>query len=279
MAMQKIKKITRSLFTVAEIWYNQMVMKIKNKLFTILSFVLIFSLAIPMTGCGKQLKQEDYKRDGIEAMKQENYEKALKDFSNALSQSTTVGDEEKDIALYKATAQYKLGKNDDALQTLKGLLEFDSKDEKALYLSGLIYCNTGDEDKALSYLKKASSISKDSELYENAYLSLINAGMREAADKFYEKMPKDAKASKEVMRLKVKSCEEDGDFSNALEYANNYLEQYPDDEDMKKESEFLTTALMSSDDINKLYEDTSSDGKTDTGSSDKSSTDSSSENN
>ncbi|MGN0241884.1 MAG: tetratricopeptide repeat protein [Candidatus Weimeria sp.] len=252
-------------------------MKIKNTLFTILSFALIISLSFPMTGCGKKRKQEDYKRDGIEAMQNKDYDKALKDFSNALSQSTTVGADEKDIALYKATAQYKLGKNDDALKTLKGLLEFDSDDEKALYLSGLICCNTGDEDKALSYLTKASSVSKDSELYENAYLALVNAGMRDAADTFYNKMPKDAKASKDVMRLKVKSCEEDGDFSNALEYANSYLEQFPDDEDMKKESEFLTTALMSSDGIDKLYEKTSSDGSTDTGSTDSTSTDSSSE--
>lgn len=236
-------------------------------------------MAFPMTGCGKRRKQEDYKRDGIEAMKQEDYKAALRDFSNALSQSTTVGDNEKDIALYKATAQYKLGKNDDALQTLKGLLEFDPKDEKALYLRGLIYCSTGDDEKALSNLIKASSISKDTELYENAYLSLVNAGMRDAADKFYEKMPKDAKASKEVMKLKVKSYEEDGDFSNALECANNYLEQFPDDEDMKKESEFLTTALMSSNDIDKFYEETSSDGKTDSGTSDNSSTGNSAEKN
>ena len=257
MGTRRTKKITRSLFTVTEIWYNHMAMKIKNLLFHICSSALIVSLALSLGGCGKRRKQEEYKRDGIEAMQNEDYDKALKDFSNALSQSTRVGDEEKDLALYKATAQYKLGKDDDAVKTLKGITEFDKNDEKALYLMGLIYCDGGDEDKALSYLTKASSISKDSELYENAYLSLINAGMRDAADTFYDKMPKEAKASKEVMRLRVINYEDDGDFSNALECAKNYLEQYPDDEDMTKESKFLTTALKTSSDDSKTKSDTS----------------------
>ena len=87
--------------------------------------------------------------------------------------------------------------------------------------------------------------------------------MREAADTFYDKMPKEAKASKEVMRLRVINYEEDGDFSNALDCAKNYLEQYPDDEDMTKESEFLKTALMSSSDIDKSDSEESGSGMTD----------------
>ena len=219
-----------------------MVMK-KKILLRIFSLALVASLVIPMTGCGSKRRQEEYKRDGIEAMQNEDYDKALKYFLNALSQSGSVGKEEKDLALYKASAQYKLGKSGEALKTLQGLLEFDSKDVKALYLMGLIYCDCNKPSKALNYLTKACSLSRKSSLYENAYLSLINAGMGDQADTFYEKMPKEARASKEVLRLRVISYEDGSDFSNALDSAESYLRQYPDDEDMSKEKDFLETAL------------------------------------
>lgn len=226
------------------IWYNQIVMK-KRFFLQLCSLSLIAALVLPMTGCGSKRRQEEYKRDGIEAMQEEKYDKALKCFLNALSQSGSVGREEKDLALYKASAQYKLGKSGEALKTLQGLLEFDQKDVNALYLMGLIYCDCNKPDKALSYLTKACSVSGKAALYENAYLSLINAGMSEEAGTFYDKMPKEARASKEVVRLRVIEYEKESDFSNALDCAESYLKQYPDDEDMTKEKDFLTTALKS----------------------------------
>lgn len=110
---------------------------------------------------------------------------------------------------------------------------------------GLIYCDDAKPDKAFTYLSKACSASGKSSLYENAYLSLINAGMTKQADSFYGKMPKEAKASKKVLKLRVICYENENDYSNALNCVKHYLKQYPDDEDMKKEQDFLKTVLRS----------------------------------
>lgn len=213
----------------------------KKNICRLIICVLVSSAAVSMSGCGAKRRQEEYKRAGIEAMQEEDYGKALKSFENALSQSGSVHKEEKDIALYKASAQYRLGKTDDAVTTLKGLLAFDDKDIKAMYLLGLIYCDTGDADKALSYLTKACGLSGKASLYENAYLSLINSGMQDEADSFYDGMPKEARASKKVLRLRVVSFEADADFTNAYDSVKSYLAQYPDDEEMAAERDFLKT--------------------------------------
>lgn len=241
----KSKKNTLLLFTEERFWYNKGVMLKKTLLLRISAFYVAAAMVFSITGCGSRRKQEEYKRAGIEAMQDKNYDKALKCFLNALSQSGSVGREEKDLALYKASAQYKLGKSGEALNTLQGLLEFDSKDTKALYLMGLIYCDCDKPDKAVRNLAKACSLSGKTSMYENAYQSLISAGMQNQADEFYDRMSKEARASKKVLKLRVIGFEEKADYSSALDSAHSYLAQYPDDEEMTKEQDFLKTALQS----------------------------------
>lgn len=203
------------------------------------SVALIATIAISVSSCGNQKKQDEYKRAGIEQMDEKDYDKALKSFNKALALSATVGKDEKDIALYKASAQHELGKNGDAINTLNGLLEFDSSDYKAIFLRGCIYADINKPEKALTDLKKACSISKKASLYENAFQTLISAGMDDEAEDFYDVMPKEARASKKVLKLRVIGFEKKADFASALDSAQSYLIQFPDDADMKKEEEFL----------------------------------------
>lgn len=211
----------------------------KNKALKILSISLIAAMAVSISSCGKQKQQDEYKRTGIEQMDEKQYDKALKSFNKALSLSSTVGRDEKDIALYKASAQHELGKNGDAINTLNGLLRFDSDDYKAVFLRGCIYADINKPQKAVKDLTKACRISKKTSMYENAFQTLISAGMDDEAEDFYDDMPKEARASKKVLKLRVIGFEKKADFASALDSAESYLTQFPDDEDMKKEEAFL----------------------------------------
>ena len=63
--------------------------------------------------------------------------------------------------------------------------------------------------------------------------------MDDEAEDFYDVMPKEARASKKVLKLRVIGFEKKADFASALDSAQSYLIQFPDDADMKKEEEFL----------------------------------------
>ncbi|MDD6381155.1 MAG: hypothetical protein PUG04_05655 [Lachnospiraceae bacterium] len=205
----------------------------------IISMALIAAMAVSVSSCGNQKKQDEYKRTGIEQMDDGQYDKALKSFNKALALSSTVGRDEKDIALYKASAQHELGKNGDAINTLNGLMKFDADDYKAVFLRGCIYADINRPQKAVADLKKACSLSKRTSLYESAYQTLISVGMDDCAEDFYDDMPKEARASKKVLKLRVIGFEKKADFASALDSADSYLTQFPDDEDMKKEEAFL----------------------------------------
>lgn len=205
----------------------------------IISMALIAAMAVSVSSCGNQKKQDEYKRTGIEQMDDGQYDKALKSFNKALALSSTVGRDEKDIALYKASAQHELGKNGDAINTLNGLMKFDADDYKAVFLRGCIYADINRPGKAVADLKKACSLSKRTSLYESAYQTLISVGMDDCAEDFYDDMPKEARASKKVLKLRVIGFEKKADFASALDSAESYLTQFPDDEDMKKEEAFL----------------------------------------
>lgn len=217
----------------------------KNSCNKIIVAALISACAVSVIGCGGK-QQDEYKRAGIEAMDERDYSKALKSFNKALSRSVSVGAEEKDIALYKASAQHELGRDGEALSTLQGLLSFDSDDYKARFLMGCIYTDCDKPDKALDSFEKACSISGKASLYENAYQTLISGGLEEQAEQFYDRMPKEARASKKVLKLRVISFEGKADFTEALDCAESYLDQFPDDEDMIKERDFLKLATGSS---------------------------------
>lgn len=211
----------------------------KNRTLKIIAVTLVMSMAIGMSSCGSQKKQDEYKRAGIEQMDAGEYDKALKNFNKALSLSSTVGKDEKDIALYKASAQHELDRNGEAINTLNGLLKFDKDDYKALFLRGCIYADINKPEKALPDLTAACRQSKKTSMYEGAYQTLISAGLDDEAEDFYDDMPKEARASKKVLRLRVIGFEKKADFASALDSAESYLTQFPDDEDMKKEEAFL----------------------------------------
>ena len=204
---------------------------------------VVASLALAagiLAGCGNVKQQNAYKQKGIAAMEDEDYARALGYFNKALRESGgKITAREADICYYKATAQYRLNKPGAALATLDSLEEYRGDDANAAFLKGMIYADTGKEEKAFSSLKSACQASKNHEMYEKAYVYLIAADLCDQAEKFYQIMPGEARASENVLRQRVLLYEKKADYKAAYSAAKKFLKQYPGDEDMQDEVEFL----------------------------------------
>ena len=121
-----------------------------------------------LAGCGnkeRQENQEAYRQIGLNCMADEDYAGAIEAFDSALGQSlATIDEEELDICYYKAEAQYKAGKTDDAIETYTDLLAYDKKNSDAYYLRGSLYLVQGEKKQALKDF--ASAVKYDSDNYE-----------------------------------------------------------------------------------------------------------------
>ena len=80
-------------------------------------------------------------------------------------------------------------------------------------------------------------------MYEKAYVYLIAADLSGQAEQFYMIMPGEARASENVLRQRVLLYEKQADYKKAYQAAKKYLKQYPQDEDMQDEAEFLKSRL------------------------------------
>ena len=234
------------LFSAGEICYNKSTMgnyKKKRKKYITVAASLVLSASL-LAGCGNVKKQNAYKQKGIAAMEDEDYKKALSYFNKALKESGgRITAREADICYYKATAQYRLNKPGAALATLGSLEDYHKDDANASFLKGMIYADTGKAKKAFEALESACRTSGENEMYEKAYVYLIAADLSGQAEQFYMIMPGEARASENVLRQRVLLYEKQADYKKAYQAAKKYLKQYPQDEDMQDEAEFLKSRL------------------------------------
>ncbi|MBR4026449.1 MAG: tetratricopeptide repeat protein [Lachnospiraceae bacterium] len=175
-----------------------------------LKYITLLSLLICstflFTGCSNKEREEKkltYRNAGIEHLEKGEYEKALEEFQNALSQSLgTIGEIEEDICFYKAKAQCLAGNTKEALETYGALIDYN-KNSKAYFLRGNLYYTLGKEKKALEdYKSAAENEHSDYELYIAIYEVLqakgkekegqeyLNSALEIEGDKAKDKMQK-----------------------------------------------------------------------------------------
>ncbi|MCR4674101.1 MAG: tetratricopeptide repeat protein [Lachnospiraceae bacterium] len=117
--------------------------------------------------------------------------------------------------------------------------------EANIYLAQA-YRGKGDEDKAdevlSSFAKEASATSVGLQVLGDIYME---DGEYEQAYEAYEKALSldDVSNKKQLMKNEIGALEYMGDFSGALEKANEYILEYPSDTDVLKEITFLTTRV------------------------------------
>ena len=249
---------------------------IKNK-FMALTLTVALTAGM-LSGCGSSEKAKDrdaYRQYGINCIENGSYDDAVDAFQKALDQSVgSVGAEELDICYYKAKAQYLSGDVDGAIDTYTAIIDYN-KDSDAYYLRGCIYFAKNDSDKGMKDFKTALSENADNyELYLGVYQK---QGDNDSSQKYFKKYLDSGEADsydlmnmgqaqmdngnydtaityfqtaldlesvpnkQQITKAMIIAYEYSGDFATAKSQMEEYMKDYPDDEDAAREYQFLET--------------------------------------
>lgn len=172
-----------------------------------MKLTLLAAAVLLLSGCTSDKdrleKEEAYRKIGIRAMEDGNYEEAMEAFNNALGQTKKLGALEIDICYYKAAAQFASGNLSDAVETYGALLESDSENSDAYFLRGCVYLNMNEIAKAKEDFEEAIQYAENDEIYLVIYNSLMGAGY-EAEGKAYIEEALEKKAGRVAQNHTVK---------------------------------------------------------------------------
>lgn len=146
--------------------------KNKNK-----KLALLLMVALCLAGCGKtdnnHEKQQALKQEGMELQSSGDYMGAIAKYEEALSLADMeVGKEEIDIAYYKASAQYRSGDLEGAIDTYSAILAV-KKTENSYLGRGLLYVEANDAEHAQEDLNKVLK-ETDDPLIKGIIYSVVN---------------------------------------------------------------------------------------------------------
>ncbi|MCI8371313.1 MAG: tetratricopeptide repeat protein [Lachnospiraceae bacterium] len=197
-------------------------------------------------------EQEKAKKDFDRAAKEgdsrllygiyEAYESKGSDAGTSYLEQIVKKKAETDEELYiQGRAYYKLGEEAKALEILE---KCGKKEYQALFYLGAIYEQRGEYDQAVSYYnsykdKKGLTFGE----YRTVAECMMKKGDYAAALELNHYMKESAGNSetKDLMFEEIVIYERSSDFASARTAAQAYVEQYPEDEEGKKEYEFLQT--------------------------------------
>lgn len=179
----------------------------KNNKFVWIKVTFLAAAVFLFAGCASDKerleKEEAYRKIGIRAMEDGNYEEAMEAFNNALGQTKKLGALEMDICYYKAAAQFASGNFTDAVETYNALLESDDKNSDAYFLRGCVYLNMNEIAKAKEDFEEAIEYAENDEIYLAINNSLTGAGY-EAEGKAYIEEALEKKAGRVAQNYTVK---------------------------------------------------------------------------
>mgnify|MGYP005748479485 FL=1 len=173
--------------------------------------VCVFAAGI-MTGCSNPQKA------GTEALEEGNYEEARELFE----QVTESEDKEKAAEGYRGLgmACYELQDYPSALEAFEQAVEQGAQQSVQLcHLMSVCAMQSGDYEKALEYIQTGLGLAQTSDGKESS-----DAGML-----------------REMKYNEIVCFEQKADWESAKQKAEEYLQEYPDDETVQKEAEFLKT--------------------------------------
>ncbi|MBO5245855.1 MAG: tetratricopeptide repeat protein [Eubacterium sp.] len=241
--------------------------KQKRKL---LSVVLLAACCACFSGCGTEKTEQAlaYRKIGINAMAQGEYDSAIENFQLALDQSRgMVRNLELDICMNKAEALYLNGQMKEAIEVCNAVLEYNKGYATAYYLRGNMYLQQNQAKEALEdYAQAAKYADADYDMYIQLYENLKRAGMQTEGYKYLEQAlelkgksryhlakrgyiyylmgnladakqqleqaveleKKDAVDDKAELYL-AQTCEQMGDTAGAEKYYNAYAKDHADD--------------------------------------------------
>lgn len=188
----------------------------------------------------KMLKYDDSSSryiDAYKSMMPYDKEAANEYLSKALDSVNSDSEKTAEEFLNAGIIYYYMKEYDDAADNLEKAKEEKSE---AVYYLVLVYSEKKDHESALKYATQYAENEKSEQAYNMLGLCSIEAGDYDAAIAAFEKGIKVGGAlSKELMKNQIIAYEKSSDYENAMKKASDYLETYPDDEDIKKEYIFL----------------------------------------
>ena len=166
-------------------------MKKQKRYRRIIATALLTGMGLMLTGCGEEKTENAlaYRKIGINAMAEGNYEEAINNFQLALDQSKgQIRNLQLDICMQKAEALYLNEQPEDAIAVCDAVLDYDKSYATAYYLRGNLYLQQGDSEKALAdYEQAAKYADADYEIYIQLYENLNRAGMKAEGEKYLNK--------------------------------------------------------------------------------------------
>ena len=166
-------------------------MKKQKRYRRIIATALLTGMGLMLTGCGEEKTENAlaYRKIGINAMAEGNYEEAINNFQLALDQSKgQIRNLELDICMQTAEAPYLNEQPEDTIVVCDAALAYDKSYATAYYLRGNLYLQQGDSEKALAdYEQAAKYADADYEIYIQLYENLNRAGMKAEGEKYLNK--------------------------------------------------------------------------------------------
>lgn len=136
---------------------------------------------------GKKLELA-YRGLGMTYMNQGEFEAAKEAFICALQNASFGVDElEVDISCYLASAYYKLGDYENALETYHNVLQVDKKNSDIYYLRGIVYLEMGNSEAAIADFDKSIALdNKNQDRCINIYKALADHDQKEKGRTYLE---------------------------------------------------------------------------------------------
>lgn len=189
------------------------------------NFIVVFTVSSVMllTACSSDKKVNELRLQGIEELQMAKYEQSIETLNEALELSDgKVSAMQFDILMYRAEAEYMSGDYDAAQKTIDTLRQVD-----------------GDKD---TYLKFQAQLDAK-KLVKEATEALNNGDTDTAKTKIDEARATGISNDRDLAFDEIVYYEKTARWQAAYDAVTAYLEQYPGDEDARKELSFLQTRI------------------------------------
>lgn len=185
----------------------------------ILTCFLLTLILVGLAGCGKKedkmTLKEAYRMDGIEALDDERYDKAIELFLLALKESNGfVKEIDFDINYYLGYAYYQNGEYEKSIETFDSVLAMKDKETEAYYYRALANLKLQRLSEAeADFLKVTAKNPSNYDTYIDIYFCLCDAGYEEIGSNYLLATLENGKNMSEYDKGRI--CYYLGDYSNA----------------------------------------------------------------
>lgn len=190
----------------------------------------------------KRSRQKELFEEASVFFEEKDYQKAIQIFEQAKEKNSLFsGSMDRQLLYYEAEAYMNLGEYKEAIQIYNYFIGEKPKEEMNYTLKGYCYEKAKEYDKAAIVYVEAYNQTKEGTFL----LKLCNMYIRtKDYDKALEIIAehgeiKEEEIQKALLFAEIVICEKQQNYEEAYEKAKAFHEKYPEDEDGKKEVEFL----------------------------------------